>query len=190
MLACTILQSLWLFTLFLFSQASPRPLSSLALAGSLEERTVPPYFPPQPPSCPICANSWPSIDSCADACPVLANFSTIIFNPGAFIDIIKCACADTFQAAFPQCVDCFIQTNQSDVIDSNNLPAVLDGMRRICAIESALLGGAVTANGQVTPAGTTVQPKPTATNEAHVRSAFGIGAVLTLSLLGIGSLVL
>jgi len=29
----------------------------------------------------------------------------IIFNPGAFIDIIKCACTDTFQSAYPQCAD-------------------------------------------------------------------------------------
>jgi hypothetical protein len=79
------------------------------------------------PSCPKCAPSWPNINSCAAACPVFSNFSMvyndpldllfhrtpayknpvqqIIFNPGAFIDVIKCSCTDTFQAAFPQCVD-------------------------------------------------------------------------------------
>ncbi len=29
----------------------------------------------------------------------------IIFNPGAFVDVIQCSCTETFQAVFPQCVD-------------------------------------------------------------------------------------
>jgi hypothetical protein len=29
----------------------------------------------------------------------------IIYNPGAFIDVIQCSCTETFSAAFPQCVD-------------------------------------------------------------------------------------
>jgi hypothetical protein len=71
---------IWLSTLFLFSYAYPSHLSTLKLAGSLHKRTVPPYFPPQPPSCPICERSWPSIDSCAEACPVLANFSMVCYT--------------------------------------------------------------------------------------------------------------
>ncbi|KAF8889125.1 hypothetical protein BD779DRAFT_420511 [Infundibulicybe gibba] len=94
--------------------ASPTPASSDAF--HVLQRRTDPVFPDSPPSCPICAQDYPGINSCAQAAPVLANFSMIIFNPGAFLDIIKCACTDTFQSAFPQCVDCFIKTNQSDVL--------------------------------------------------------------------------
>ncbi|KAF8816962.1 hypothetical protein BYT27DRAFT_7076085, partial [Phlegmacium glaucopus] len=52
----------------------------------------------------------------------------IIFNPGAFIlGVIKCACTDTFQAEFPQCVDRY-----------SSLPGVADGIRKICSFRSAL----------------------------------------------------
>ena len=76
-----------------------------------------PYFPNDPPSCPICAQNYDGISSCAQAAPVLANASMvrsvfalvpitqadvyraqILFNPGAFIDVIKCACTDSFQS--------------------------------------------------------------------------------------------
>lgn len=36
-----------------------------------------PVFPDQPPSCPICAQNYANIDSCAQAAPVLANFSMV-----------------------------------------------------------------------------------------------------------------
>lgn len=35
-------------------------------------------------------------------------------NPAAWYAVIKCGCADVFQAAYPQCVDCFVQTNQCE----------------------------------------------------------------------------
>ncbi|KAL4244378.1 hypothetical protein ABKN59_010534 [Abortiporus biennis] len=105
-----------------------------------------PTFPDQPPSCPICAQNYDNINSCAEAAPVLANFSMIIFNPGAFIDVIKCACTDTFQSTFPQCVDCFVQTNQTQWLEPpEDLPSIVDGMRKICAIESTLLGNLLLA---------------------------------------------
>ncbi|KAH9894033.1 WD40 repeat-like protein [Cubamyces lactineus] len=122
-----------------------------------------PTFPDQPPSCPICAQNFGSIDSCAQAAPVLANFSMIIFNPGAFIDVIKCACADTFQSAYPQCVDCFTQTNQTQFLNSDDLPGVLQGIHNICGIESSLLGGVATADGEVTPTTSLDVPKATGT---------------------------
>jgi cell division cycle protein 20 (cofactor of APC complex) len=36
-----------------------------------------PTFPEQPPSCPICEQNYESIDSCALAAPVLANFTMV-----------------------------------------------------------------------------------------------------------------
>ncbi len=115
--------------------------------------------------------------------------SQINFNPGAFIDVIKCACTDTFQSAYPQCVDwyvpsvdphmhtsrpdhsvlnSFIQTNQTSFLDSDskNLPAVLDGMHKICALASTLLGGVATADGEVTPTSSLAAPTATSTNGA------------------------
>ncbi|KAF8583506.1 hypothetical protein K439DRAFT_1309804, partial [Ramaria rubella] len=109
-----------------------------------------PTFPPSPPSCPICAQSFPGIDSCAQAAPAFANFSQIIFAPGEFIDLIKCACTDTFQSAYPQCVDCFQQTNQTEVLDptGDNLPTIVSGLRSVCALASTLLGNVTGADGE------------------------------------------
>lgn len=57
--------------------ASPYPHAlPYALPPSLERRTDP-YFPDQPPSCPICAQDYPNINTCAQACPVLANFTEV-----------------------------------------------------------------------------------------------------------------
>ena len=36
-----------------------------------------PVFPDQPPSCPLCAQNYGSIDSCAQAAPVIANVSMV-----------------------------------------------------------------------------------------------------------------
>ncbi|KAI0369305.1 hypothetical protein BV20DRAFT_373956 [Pilatotrama ljubarskyi] len=146
-----------------FSQLKHAPLAPVDLARRQDEQ---PVFPDQPPSCPICEQNFGSIDSCAQAAPVFANFSMIIFNPGAFIDVIKCACADTFQSAYPQCVDCFIQTNQTQFLNSSDLPGVLKGIHNICALESTLLGGVATADGEVTPTTSLNVPKATDTTNS------------------------
>ncbi|KIK04545.1 hypothetical protein K443DRAFT_675795 [Laccaria amethystina LaAM-08-1] len=142
-----MLRFLTFFVLFIClypsTLTSPAPLVDSSL--TLERRTQP-YFPDTPASCPICAKDYSNIQSCAEAAPVLANFSMVIFNPGAFISVIKCACLDTFQAVFPQCVDCFVKTGQDDVIICPDLPAVVSGMRKICAIESTLLGNVTATN--------------------------------------------
>jgi hypothetical protein len=41
---------------------------------------------------------------------LMSNSSTrqVLFNPGAFVEVIKCACTDTFQATYPQCADWFV----------------------------------------------------------------------------------
>ncbi|KAH8079827.1 hypothetical protein BXZ70DRAFT_646180 [Cristinia sonorae] len=149
-----------LAALFSFSLASP--LIERAVV-TLEKRTTAPVFPNDPPSCPICEQNYPNINSCAEAAPVLANVSMIIFNPGAFIDVIKCACTDTFQSAFPQCVDCFTKTGQTDVLSTPDLPSIVSGMRSICALESTLLGNVSNTNGETTPV---TAPPPAPTNDA------------------------
>lgn len=54
--------------------------------------------------------------------------SQMIYNPTRFIEVIQCACTDTFQSAYPQCVDCFTQTNQTAFLapqDGKSLPFTL-----------------------------------------------------------------
>jgi len=133
-------------------------------ASDLQSRADP-VFPDQPPSCPICSENYGSISSCAQAAPVLANVSEILFNPGAFIDVIKCACTDTFQSVYPQCVDCFEKTNQTNFLNSQDLPAVVSGIRSICAIASTLVGNVSGADNETTPTAG-VAPTPTAADSA------------------------
>lgn len=127
----------------------------------------------------------------------------MIYNPAAWYAVIKCGCADTFQSAYPQCVDCFVQVSifpESDVPRSlfnlnqylttsmngrshslfadepvraisrgsqrlgsqldvshsslvllNSIPRAhcivlsLDGIRQVCGLGSAILGGVATS---------------------------------------------
>lgn len=84
---------------------------------------------------------YSSINSCAEASPVLSNFTMvspsaststtksspphwyqqIMFNPSAFIEVIKCACTDTFQSAFPQCVDWYVFSPMQSFLDGETL---------------------------------------------------------------------
>jgi hypothetical protein len=62
----------------------------------------------------------------------------------------------------------FTQTNQTQFLDPTNaqdLPAIIEGMRKVCALESSLLGGAATADGEATPT-SSVASHPTSTSAA------------------------
>ncbi|KAF8154207.1 hypothetical protein B0H34DRAFT_720852 [Crassisporium funariophilum] len=183
-------RSLAIFTLFtwliLQTFASPAPAVSLMDSLALVRRTDP-VFPDSPASCPICAKDYSSINNCAQAAPVLANFSMIIFNPGAFIDIIQCACTETFQSVFPQCVDCFIQTDQQDVLNTPNLPSIVDGMRKICALASTLLGNVSGVNGYITP--TSQAPVPIPTSGDRPTSFHDSSLGTTVSIIGLALLM-
>ncbi|KAJ3904690.1 hypothetical protein F5879DRAFT_801187 [Lentinula edodes] len=151
----------------------PRETPGLVIPSSifLRQRDVDPTFPSSPASCPICEANYSSIQNCAEASPVLANFTTIIFNPGAFIAVIQCSCTETFQSVFPQCVDCFEQTNQTDVLGAPDLPSVLQGMRNICALESTLLGSAAATDGELpSSTGASAIPTTTAASNSETRS--------------------
>ncbi|PFH48848.1 hypothetical protein AMATHDRAFT_64528 [Amanita thiersii Skay4041] len=164
------------------ASALPTSISGEGQHLSLVARTWP-QFPDSPPSCPICAKDYGSINSCAEAAPVLANFSMVMFNPGAFVDVIKCACTDTFQAVFPQCVDCFIKTNQSDILNTPDLPDLVSNIRSICAVASTILGNVSAANGETNTTGGVVVPSPTQTSSAQglrFWSTVAIGWVVTL----------
>ncbi|TFK48201.1 hypothetical protein OE88DRAFT_556213 [Heliocybe sulcata] len=168
---------------------SPYPVATSAPAVRsvpLFARTEQPYFPSDPPSCPICEANYSQISSCAQAAPVLANFSMIIFNPGAFVDVIKCACTDTFQSVFPQCVDCFTQTNQTDVLNTPDLPSVVSGMRNVCALASTLLGNVSGVDGETTPTSSSAAPTATASSASPSISLInGNMLFLAMGLLGL-----
>ncbi|KAI0691799.1 hypothetical protein BC835DRAFT_98775 [Cytidiella melzeri] len=151
-----------------------------------------PQFPEQPPSCPICAQNYSSISHCAQAAPVLANFTMIIFNPGAFIDVIECACTDTFQSAYPQCVDCFEQTNQTSFLDANtqDLPGILKGLNSVCAIASTLVGNVSETDGETTPLSSVATATATASNTASTSNGNLLAALSPRVLLAGISLVL
>ncbi|CAE6462131.1 unnamed protein product [Rhizoctonia solani] len=138
-----------------YALAMPAPTVVKIIEPSTLHKRKAPYFPVYPPSCPKCQVDFDNINSCADASAALTDPQSIILNPVGFYDLIKCACTDTFQSAFPQCVHCFIQTNQTSVIDaditpnSSELPAIVTGMRQVCALSSTLLGGVASADPQV-----------------------------------------
>jgi len=79
----------------------------------------------------------------------------------------------------------FVKTGQDDVINSNNLPGIIDGMRKICALQSTLLGNVSGANGYFTT--TAPVPAPTASSSRGLfveRYALTIG--YTLLFMGVG----
>ena len=67
------------------------------------------------------------------------------------MSLVTCACGTTFSSAYPQCVDCFIQTGQCekflDVPDAHGASEVEQGLRDGCAFLSAVLGGVATSQG-------------------------------------------
>ncbi|KAE8224348.1 hypothetical protein CF319_g2733 [Tilletia indica] len=111
----------------------------------------PPSFPAQYPSCGKCEEKYSSLSSCMEASAVFQNATNIFNNPLSYVAVIKCACTDTFQAVYPQCLDCFQHTNQCWYLGTDpqgtGAPAVISNIRNICGFGSALLGGVASANG-------------------------------------------
>lgn len=140
----------------------------------------PPKFPAEVPSCPKCEAQYPSLSSCMSAASVFANSTSIFNNPIAYVDVIRCACTDTFQAVFPQCVDCFQATNQCVYLgtdpEGTGAGDLVSNVRNICGLGSALLGGVATANTHV---GSSVPTNPgtytdvTSTGVGYLNEATG-----------------
>lgn len=90
------------------------------------------------------------------------------------------------------CVYSFIQTNQSDVLDTPNLPNVVDGMRKICALESTLLGNVSETDGETTP--TSSSSAATATGSSNhasptVEVLFSTNGIRTVVLLVVSIII-
>lgn len=142
-------------------------------------------FPDTPVSCKFCELHFNEIDSCANASVVFSNVAAILWNPKDFISVINCACTDTFKSTYPQCVDCFEQTNQTVFLEPSggNLSSIVVGMRQICALGSAIFGGVASANSQLP--GQTPVPAPTsgALRRAFIIARSGDGGILLLTAL-------
>ncbi|SYW77866.1 uncharacterized protein UBRO2_02058 [Ustilago bromivora] len=138
------------------------PLSSLG----------PPSFPSDIPSCPKCEEHYPSLSSCMGASAIFANASNLFNNPIGYINVIKCACTDTFQAVYPQCLDCFQHTDQCYYLgtdpEGTGANNVITNIRNICGLGSALLGGVAAANNDV---GTVVPSQPGAYTDVSTTGA-------------------
>ncbi|KAF7373627.1 hypothetical protein MSAN_00573100 [Mycena sanguinolenta] len=129
-----------------------------------------PDFPSSPASCGLCAQAsapfspylspnstlahvyvplplnpglnYSSIELCITVIPVVANFTTVIENPGSFADVLTCGCSPTFNITFPECVDCFENTNQQQFLNISDPDAVLTGLTKVCELEQSVgIGG-------------------------------------------------
>ncbi|CAO1626401.1 unnamed protein product [Sympodiomycopsis kandeliae] len=109
-----------------------------------------PTFPANIASCQKCEPNYPKISSCALASSAFQNGTTIFSDPTKYYSIIKCACVDTFQNSYPQCLDCFQHTDQCYYLGTDpkgtQAPAIITNMRQICALGSSLLGGVASTN--------------------------------------------
>ncbi|KAJ7457010.1 hypothetical protein FB451DRAFT_1564413 [Mycena latifolia] len=175
------------FSLFTLAAASPYPSTDASLRFRTDTTdTDDPQFPNSPASCGECQENYDNIKLCMSVVPVMANSSTIIANPGSFINVISCACTDSFKAAFPQCVDCFQKTDQDALLNGiSDTDAVFDGINKVCGLESAIFG--VGSTSSITPVGgftTTPTVTPTATPAATTTSGAVRNPALSGFLLG------
>ncbi|KAJ6554476.1 hypothetical protein B0H19DRAFT_1153692 [Mycena capillaripes] len=141
--------------MFLFIAVAVLPLLSVLVGASsysggalLRPRNdTDPDFPASPPSCGVCAQNYDSIKLCISVVPVVANFTTVIENPGSFVNVLTCGCSSTFNTTFPECVDCFQNTNQDSALNMSDPDAVLTGLEKVCAFEHSVgIGNNAIAN--------------------------------------------
>lgn len=131
-------------------ELSPSPVERSDVPSVPLSQLGPPSFPAQYPSCYNCQQKYSSLSSCMEAASVFQNATSIFNSPLSYIAVIKCACTDTFQAVYPQCVQCFQMTDQCYYLGTDpkgtGAPEIVTNIRQICAFGSSLLGGADKAN--------------------------------------------
>ncbi|KAJ6625947.1 hypothetical protein B0H10DRAFT_1782192, partial [Mycena sp. CBHHK59/15] len=130
--------------------------------------------------------NYTEIQLCISVAPVMANFSTVISNPGSFINVITCACTDPFKTTFPECVDCFENTDQEDVLNMSDLDAVIEGINKVCALESAIFGvGSGSSSTTTSDASTTsTASTPTTSSNGSTRDSGLLSGALFSMLFG------
>ncbi|KAJ7092480.1 hypothetical protein B0H15DRAFT_175437 [Mycena belliarum] len=163
-------------SLLALAAASPYPPRDASLRPRTNITDTDPQFPSSPPSCGPCQQNYQAIKLCVSVVPVMANFSSVISNPGSFINVISCACSEPFKSTFPQCIDCFQKTGQEALLNMPNPDAVIDGTNKVCALEAAIFGVGSTSSivrvGDTTP--TAGGGSSTPTNGAARKSLSGL----------------
>jgi hypothetical protein len=148
--------------LAVITNASPYPFSDLSLR--LRTDSDEPQFPASPASCGLCQQNYDSIKLCISVVPIMVNFTTVIENPGSFVNVISCACGDQFKTTFPQCIDCFEQTDQESFLNMPDPDAVIEGTNKVCALENAVFGSGSTSSIEPVGGFTDTQSSTTATS--------------------------
>ncbi|KAJ7756339.1 hypothetical protein B0H16DRAFT_1721934 [Mycena metata] len=183
--------------LFIAAAAAVLPLLALRVAGSpapasfgelsLQRRddTPEPQFPSSPATCGQCQQAsmqnYDNIKLCMSLVPIMANSSTVIANPGSFIDVLTCGCTEPFKSTFPECVDCFENTNQDAVLNITDVDAVTQGLAKVCALEGAIFGIGDSSSSTTSSATTAT----TTTTAATSTSSTSSGGVLRIPLSGL-----
>ncbi|KAJ7730259.1 hypothetical protein DFH07DRAFT_849206 [Mycena maculata] len=172
--------------LALLATASPHPSRDNSLQLRQDDSDDP-QFPASPASCGECEENYDSIKLCISVAPVMANFSTVIANPGSFISVITCACTEPFKSTFPQCVDCFENTGQEAVLNMSDPDDVIAGINKVCALESAVfgIGSSSSSSDTDTDATATATGTLTTTSAASTATSLNAAAINTGPLSGL-----
>ncbi|KAJ7271094.1 hypothetical protein C8J57DRAFT_1320692 [Mycena rebaudengoi] len=153
----------------LFANASPYSAGTLAVqrrADNIED----PTFPDSPESCGVCEEKYDSIKLCISVAPIMKDFTSVITNPGSFINVITCACSEPFKTTFPNCVTCFKATNQTEVLNMPDPDSVIAGINKVCALKDSFgLGDSSPATSSDTTSSTT-SPPPATTSSGSART--------------------
>jgi hypothetical protein len=226
------LVSLSLVLFFTRPSVLASPLSSYQPVVVVGPRMVQPYFPDTPPSCPICAKGYPSISSCAQAAPALANSSAVRvcrslrslfltplqskghFQPGCVhrrdqvlmhgrlsirvSSVCRLVCVPPPPALLIPLsklsiahgcrrTKSFEKTNQTAVLNTPNLPSLVNSIRQVCAVASTLLGNVSNTDGETTPS---VASTPVASSTSSTASARDLlDSTLLCVITGIAALI-
>lgn len=78
----------------------------------------------------------------------------------------------------------FQQTNQTSLLNTPNAPAVVDGMRKVCALASTLLGGVAYTDGEATPTSSVYLPPSATATASGARAVVNEPVGLILVVLG------
>ncbi|KAJ7161054.1 hypothetical protein C8R46DRAFT_1106369 [Mycena filopes] len=166
------------FLAFVLASPAPTPLGTTSVWS--RDDTPEPQFPSSPASCGQCQQNYDNIKLCMSLVPIMADSSTIIKNPSDFIAVLTCSCTEPFKSTFPECVDCFQNTNQDAVLNITDTDAVMQGLTKVCALEGALFG--IGTSSSTTAANTDPAPTTDATTPTSTPSS---GALLRVPLTGL-----
>jgi hypothetical protein len=102
------------------------------LAFAQGQQPTQPYFDPSIPSCVACEKDYGKLNSCSASWQTFRSLSDAIMNPVGFIDVVKCACGDSFRRVYSLCIECFAKTGQTNTVFNTNVPPSVEDIRSMC----------------------------------------------------------